>query len=411
MPEKPSLRVVQLTPPGRGAVAGLLVEGPGAVRAVAACFRAQSGRPLEQAPADRLVFGRFGPEPAEEVVVRRRADGSVEVNCHGGLAAEEMVCRLLADQGCREVGWGDWVRQRHDDPIAADARLALADARTERTAAILLDQHHGALRREVDAVRGLLGAGQTDAARQRLGALLGWAELGRHLVRPWRVVLAGRPNAGKSSLINALLGYGRAIVHHVPGTTRDVLTATTAIDGWPVELADTAGLVEGGEAIDRAGVARARQQLAAADLVVLVFDLSRPWCQADVALLEAHPGAIIVHSKCDLPAAETSEVLETSEVCSAPIAAAGRQRPEGIQTSARTGVGIAGLVEAIGARLVPAEAPPAGAAVPFTEAQVRGLASAHEALDRGAAAAAAEALEGVWPGRLRRDDPRHKCSG
>src|SRR4029453_3197945 len=79
-------------------------------------------------------------------------------------------------------------------------------------------------------------------AVELLGAVLEFAELGQHLTAPWRVVLAGPPNVGKSSLINALAGYQRTIVSHVPGTTRDVVTTTTAIDGWPVELADTAGL-------------------------------------------------------------------------------------------------------------------------------------------------------------------------
>jgi tRNA modification GTPase len=375
MADEPSLHVVQLTAPGRGAVSTLLVEGPGAVRAVGACFRAQSGRPLERTPVDRVVFGRFGDEPAEEVVVRRRADGSVEVHCHGGLAAVEMVCRLLAGQGCRELGWKDWVRrQHHDDPIAAEARLALADARTERTAAILLDQLGGALGREIEAIRALLSGGKVDAARGRLATLLGRAELGRHLVRPWRAVLAGRPNVGKSSLINALLGYGRSIVHHVPGTTRDVLTATTAMDGWPVELADTAGLHEAGEAIEREGVARARQQLAAADLVVLVFDRSQPWSEEDTGLLAAWPSALVVHSKCDLPQA------------------AGPRRPEGLRTSAMTGEGIGRLVLAMAGRLVP-QPPPAGAAVPVTETQVQRLLAAREALDRGDADAAGKALE------------------
>jgi tRNA modification GTPase len=89
------------------------------------------------------------------------------------------------------------------------------------------------------------------------------------------VVIAGPPNVGKSSLINALLGYQRAIVFDQPGTTRDVLTATTAIDGWPVELADTAGIREGDDAIETEGVARALAEIRAADLVVEVWDASQ----------------------------------------------------------------------------------------------------------------------------------------
>ena len=118
----------------------------------------------------------------------------------------------------------------------------MADARTERTAAILLDQYHGALGRELEEIRQANDRGETSLARRRIDDLLARAELGRHLTRSWSVVLAGRPNVGKSSLLNALAGYDRAIVHPTPGTTRDAVTFATAIDGLPVELCDTAGL-------------------------------------------------------------------------------------------------------------------------------------------------------------------------
>jgi tRNA modification GTPase len=368
----PLLHVIQLTPPGRGAVATLLVAGRRAVEAVAAHFRAAGGRALGQTPADRLVFGHFGPEPGEEVVVRRREDGSVEVNCHGGLAAVAMIRDALVAEGCRAIDWRDWVRQAGKDPIAADAQSALADARTLRTAAILLDQYQGALSREIDAICRDLARGAA-AARGRLDALLARADLGRHLTQPWRVVLAGQPNAGKSSLLNALLGYGRAIVHDAPGTTRDVLTATTAMEGWPVELADTAGLGDADEEIERAGIEQALQELADANLVLLVVDTTRPWSEAAAVLPAVQADALVVHSKCDLAPAAGPE-------CSA-----------GVHTSTVTGEGIAELIEAIAHRLVSAPPPP-GAAVPFTGGQVAELEAAREAIDQDDLQAAAMRL-------------------
>lgn len=342
--------VLLLTPPGRGAIATVLVEGPGALAAVAVHFRPASGRPLEECAENRPIFGHFGPAPGEEVVVCRRSAESVEIHGHGGHAAVARLVELLTQSGCQPGDWHAWVRQQTEDRFAAEARIALADARTERTARILLDQFHGALRRALEEIQRLLDAGQRDSARQAVEALLARATLGRHLVEPWRVVLAGPPNAGKSSLINALVGYERALVHAVPGTTRDVVTATTAIDGWPVELSDTAGLRETVQPVERAGIALAHETVAAADLVILVFDGHQPWSAEDAALLSSQPEALVIHNKADLP----------------PDASP--TRPAGLWTSAVQGTGVPELLQAIAARLVP-DPPPPGAAVPFTAAQ------------------------------------------
>jgi tRNA modification GTPase len=162
---------------------------------------------------------------------------------------------------------------------------------------------------------------------------------------------------GKSSLINALLGYGRSIVHPTAGTTRDVVTARTAVDGWPVLLADTAGLGAGGDALERAGIDLARGQLVQADLVLLVFDMSVPWSADDEGLLAAWPGALVVHNKSDAAIAP---------VASEPA------RPAGLAVSALARQGLDVLVRQMADRLVP-HPPPPGAAVPFTPQQVETL--------------------------------------
>ena len=98
------------------------------------------------------------------------------------------------------------------------------------------------------------------------------------------MVIAGPPNVGKSSLINALLGFQRAIVFDLPGTTRDVVTAVTALDGWPVELSDTAGLRSSDDPLELAGIEQAHRQAAAADCLLLVFDASQPWSARESAI-------------------------------------------------------------------------------------------------------------------------------
>jgi tRNA modification GTPase len=163
-------------------------------------------------------------------------------------------------------------------------------------------------------------------------------------------VIAGRPNVGKSSLVNALVGYQRAIVFDQPGTTRDVVAVSTAIDGWPVELADTAGLRQAGDALEAEGIQLAENEIAAADLVLLVFDASQPLQSEDTSLLGKWPDALLVLNKSDLPAA-------------------GEHPTGAVQTSALRREGIDTLLKAISRRLVP-DPPPPGIAVPFTQRQV-----------------------------------------
>ena len=371
------ITVARLTAAGRSAVATLLLEGPGAAQLLDGLFSAKNA-PSGLSPGERLFVGRFqdhgqGSRLGEEIVVRCRSERCVELHCHGGSASIERIESILVAHGCEPVDWKDRADSRHDgghdDPIRAAARLALAKVETARTAAVLLDQYQGALRREIESILASLAAKDAPAATKKIKAILAWADLGRHLVEPWRVVLAGRPNVGKSTLINALVGYGRAIVHHVPGTTRDVLTAATAVEGWPVLLADTAGLRSTDHPIERAGVRLAEEQLEAADLVLLVFDASEQWSDEDRQLCRRRPSALIVHSKIDL--------ADESRLFIAP-----QDRPPGIATSGLAGVdtsglgrGITQLAAAIGRRLV-AESPPPMSAVPFTKPQIAALQAA-----------------------------------
>ncbi|NOY40789.1 MAG: GTP-binding protein, partial [Planctomycetes bacterium] len=208
----------------------------------------------------------------EDLVVCRRDPSTVEVHCHGGSASIAQVVAHLTAAGCEPTDWRRWLADQTEDLLVCEAHAALADASTLRTATILLDQYHGALRREVTAIRQVLSSGAVDNGREKLCGLLRYAELGQHLTQPWRVVIAGLPNVGKSSLINALVGYQRAIVFDQPGTTRDVVSASTAIEGWPVKLSDTAGLHPTSDELESAGIALAHDQLAEADLVVWVLD-------------------------------------------------------------------------------------------------------------------------------------------
>ena len=366
--------VVLLTPVGRGAVATILVAGKRAVACVAAHFQPAGRVSVPELPIGRIAFGRWGGPPGEEIVVGRRGACEFEIHCHGGEAAPRAIVDSLVAAGCQRIEWRAWIRAAEADKIAAAARIALAAAPTQQTALVLVDQMQGALRAAIDVLGGHLAAGRSEPAMAFVDSLLRFASFGLHLTRPWKVVLAGRPNVGKSSLINALVGYERAIVFDQPGTTRDVVTASTALQGWPVELSDTAGLRVAHDPLEAAGIELTQTQLATADLVVLVFDASAARTSEDEALRATWPAALVVCNKSDL-------LIDNSP------------KPDGLLTSTLSGAGLPQLVDEIVRRLVP-EAPAAGQAVPFTAEQVDALRQIRRLLDAGDVAAAADCLAG-----------------
>lgn len=375
-----------LTPRGRGAVATVTVTGPGALDLVGRLFRPASGKLLADLPPDRIVFGHWqvasvneatGASDGDEVVVCRRSTERIELHCHGGTAAVEQVLDALAGAGCKLVSAADWLLGQAADRLVAEARLALAEARTLRAAGVLLDQYRGALSRSVVQALTDTAAAQLTAAQHRVHSLLTWSHFGRHLITPWQVVLVGRTNAGKSSLLNALLGYPRALVDPAAGTTRDVLTASTAVDGWPVELADTAGSRAAASALETEGQARAARHVQTADLVLVVADAAARWSDEDERWVRGAPHApLIVHNKSDL------------------VARVPDDRPTGIAVSALTGAGLSKLLRVIARRLVP-HAPAPGTAIPFLDRHERHLTDAFEALVAGDAPRAEDALRAL----------------
>ncbi len=372
------LQCAVLTPPGRGAVATVGVRGHAALAAVARRFRPASGRALESYPAGRILFGRFqladGLE--EELVVGLVSADQVEVHCHGGAAVVQAIAEALVAAGCRLIDDRQWAACEQPDAIAAAALLALGQARTERTAAVLLDQYRGALRVAVAEEIRHLASGEGRTASAALERLLSRRELGLHLTAPWKVVLAGRPNAGKSSLMNCIIGYERAIVFEQPGTTRDVLTASTAIDGWPIELADTAGLRAAEGAIETEGIERAWAEISAADAVLLVADTTAVWdAELFVEVAKQAKRVLVVHTKCDLQLPSDG-------------------RSAGIAVSAKNGSGIEALCGGIAELLVP-DPPLPGEAVPFTDGQIQSFREAAGSMDRGDLPTARDALQAI----------------
>ena len=363
----------QLTPAGRGAVATLRLTGRlGELDAPPQpLFCAASGRPLAELPLGRIAFGTVGREPAEEVVVCRLQPDVVELHCHGGDAAVRRIVADLAVRGFveRPTVWpGATLFER-------ECHESLARAQTQLGANLLLGQQGGLLRQALQEV----AAARPDLslAAQRLAAIWRWRRAGLRLTQPFRVALVGRPNVGKSSLINALVGYERSIVFDAPGTTRDVVTAETALAGWGVQLADTAGFRSTAGELETLAMERARDWLAEADLVLLVLDRSQPLTQEDRELSQAYPEALCLVNKVDLPSAWPGESDLWPPDERGPLA---RSAPFAV--SAVTGEGMEELQRRIMACLLP-EPVTGPVAIPFTPRQVTHLELARLALDEG----------------------------
>lgn len=358
--------VACLTPPGTGAIATLALRGPSAWTAVKALFRSQSRQHVADRPPPpgAVWFGRFGDSAlADEVVLtvkQLEPTAWIEIHSHGGPQVVAWLIDLLRQHGVEPRTWREFLAEV-ESPGRAAAWEALSQTATARTAAILLDQVNGAYHQAVKQVRDDWNAGQIESSRRRVEQLLHFAPLGLHLIEPWRVVIAGAPNAGKSSLVNALAGFQRSVVAPVPGTTRDVVSARLAIDGWPVELFDTAGIREEVAGLERAGIEAARAAVDHADLCIWLVDGAS---DEQIRPPADSKATIVALNKCDLPS-------------NAPEA-----RTTDLRISAMTGQGIGELLAGISRNLVPVQPAP-GAGVPYLASQVVALQNLVEALESG----------------------------
>jgi tRNA modification GTPase len=361
-----------LTARGRGAVATIRINGQSELIDVGSqpLFQSLNGKPVASQLVGRMIYGHWGKDVREDVVVCRVSDDELEIHCHGGDTA---VQRILVD--LRSVGFSvqSWQAMLTESTslLATECAEVCSRARTVRTADLLWEQQSGVLREGIeDLIRLTQTCLESETATKEMLALtiglvemLHWSEFGRHLSEPWQVVLVGQPNVGKSSLINALVGFSRSIVFDQPGTTRDVVTVETAFEGWPIQLADTAGMRESEDELELAGMCRARESLAIADCRVLLLDVSCPHNNEDDQLLSEWPSAIVVAHKSDLSNHRGQSLTA-----------------ETIAVSSVTGDGVDQLFEAIIQRLIP-KLPSPGLPIPVCVRQGDLLSRASEALD------------------------------
>jgi tRNA modification GTPase len=339
---------VLISPPGKGALAVLHVVGDGAKALVERFF----GRvPVDQPRAGELICDG---ERLDEVVVRSvpgfSGEETVEITCHGGAAVVERILVALQAAGAIRADSEALLERGIEtgalDRLRAEAWSRLPRAATELAALVLQDQAQGAL----SAAVGKLSSAR-DAER-----LLATAPLGLALASPRRVVLAGAPNVGKSTLFYALIRVDRALVSAIAGTTRDPVRETIAIEQVPLELIDTAGVEEPRDLLEQLAIERTGTMLRDADVVLFLFDAEAGANGPELRFLEAlsHRRMILLVNKID----------------------AGRKKPllEALPVSAKTGQGLdevrRRILRSLG--VLPRHVP--GEAVVFTTRQERILA-------------------------------------
>ncbi len=364
------------TPYGEGAIGIVRISGPETLRIVKEIFKTPSGKIKPRyAHYGEVVNPETGETLDEGVMIFYKAPRSytgedmAELNLHGNPLILREVLSLIISRGARLAEPGEFTKRAFLngklDLTQAEAVAELISAKTDLVRRLALNQLKGALSEEIKPLReellNLLALVESsiefeeediptikpeelerriEGILERVKKLLSTATTGKALRSGIKLAIVGRPNVGKSSLFNRLLGEERAIVSDIAGTTRDYIEETVNIEGVPVRLVDTAGIREAEDFVERLGVERSLKKLEEADVVLLVFDISQPLTEEDKKLsklvLRAKKPAVVVLNKAD-----KGEVLKVENL---PVKL--KKFPV-LKVSAKTGEGLKELKETI----------------------------------------------------------------
>ena len=311
----------------------------------------------------RICYGRWNDE---DLILVRTSERTWEIQCHGGTVAVNRICRDLLSDGVLDSEVNAAAVSLDTGADAADVeaqhlksvqsivqqsiRHRLANARSGKTAGLILAQASNSLCHDLMTILNSpdKDAVEVTAIRQRL---TGWQDVADHLTEPWRVVFAGAPNVGKSSLMNLIAGMERSIVCDQPGTTRDVVEVDGIVAGWPFQFVDTAGLRDGSrDQIEELGIQQSHLAASQCDVLCLVFDNdsdAAAWSNR-LLLTELPKRTVLVRNKCDLMTKHNFDqppYKKSSALSGLPL----------IHVSARTGQGLPELLQWIKQSVVPHE--------------------------------------------------------
>lgn len=332
------------TPMGEGAIAIVRLSGDDSIQIADRLFNSINGKKLSEVPTHTIHYGHL-VDPKNDLVIEEvmvsvmrgpktfTKEDVIEINCHGGIVSVNRVLQYVLKYGARLAEPGEFTKRAflngRIDLSQAEAVMDLIRAKTDRAMNVALGQMEGRLSKLISSLRQeileilahvevnidypeyddveemthKMLAEKALYVREEIKKLLQTSEQGKILREGLSTVIVGRPNVGKSSLLNSLVHENKAIVTDIPGTTRDVIEEYVNVRGVPLRLLDTAGIRETEDIVERIGVERSRQVLKEADLILLVLNYSDQLTTEDENLFEAVRGmdVIVIINKTDLP--------------------------------------------------------------------------------------------------------------
>lgn len=350
---------------GEAGIGIVRLSGKDAIKIANNIFRGINNKTLLDAENRKMVYGHIidnrNDEIIDEVLIvsmkephTYTRENVVEIYCHGGIIPVRKILELLLYNGARLAEPGEFTKRAflngRLDLSQAEAVIDIIKAKTDKSFQVSMDQLEGGLSKKVEVIRDTVLSMlahvevtidfpeddieevtyeelEENANRviSEIKKLLSTADRGKILRDGINTVILGKPNVGKSSLMNALLSENRAIVTDIPGTTRDIIEEHLNIDGIPLRIIDTAGIRETEDLVERIGVDRAKETIESADLIIAVFDISTDLTEEDYNIIDLIKGrkTLVLLNKTDLPKKYSEdrlrELLEGVDIISASV--------------------------------------------------------------------------------------------
>lgn len=339
------------TAPGEGGIGIIRISGEKSLQVAQSIFKSKSGKMIKDYNARTLIYGTVvdNEKVIDEVLVAYMkgpnsytAEDVIEINCHGGFISVKKILELILSKGVRLAEAGEFTKRAflngRIDLSQAEAIIDVIKSKTDMAHEVAQSQLEGSLAKKIKDLRMnvtevlahlevSIDFAEEDVEeityqtleekalelRNEIKKLYDTAKSGKILRDGLKTVIVGKPNVGKSSLLNSILGENRAIVTDIAGTTRDVIEEFVNIKGIPLKIVDTAGIRETEDVVEKIGVEKSRESFSTADLVIMVLDASRKLSEEDMEILESlkNKKTIVLLNKMDLePQIELEKIEE-----------------------------------------------------------------------------------------------------